>query len=632
MKPAGEAPRRAWIFWGLALALLFFSSLERFREYHAVAGPKGYWFWDNDTVRRLSRLDLLDRTGNYPAVDPWDGYPDGSVLHWTLPMDWVIRALEGPASLVLPKGRKWEAGAALAGPFLSALALVLLLLGVRRLRGDGTALAAGLFYAFSYSCLNVSWFGNGDHQNLQHLLLLASLLLGLLAVEKKAPPWAAILSGAFMGGAVWVSTESMLLLYAAAGLLFLGEIRKGEEGEEGSTILLPWSLGLVPVLLLGHLMEHPGNPGAFLWDQISLFQVLQGGTLLLFALLQAAGFPEKRRPWSSAGLSLLAGGIVLFTFFEKALVDEMVRFHLVHPWLQEEVSEYRTLFTDGTGFTFLPAIRRFSFLLPAFPLLAWAAWKNPGLSPRGRKGLVLLGIGTLALACWEVKLAHLFSLVFPLLVALAAWEGLPRLTTEPALKKALGGAAFLLVGAAALTSLPEPPHERPRVAQMEQLTSELCRDLKALDGGGRRGSVLAPWDLGAKLMYYARVPVVSSGYHRNIRGILEGFEVYIARPGKEEEGARRILLERKAAFLVVLYDRLFLADAPKILGRKVILAERTPSGLVFTPEAEKTLYWRLRSGRAVAGFRKVKDSDALVVVDPGTPPVPYYRIYRFLPE
>ncbi len=629
----GRSARKGWIFWGLVLALSVSSFAFRLQEVPAVAGNGGYWFWDNDTVRRLCRLDLLDRGGTYPPVNHWDGYPEGSVIHWTRPMDWVIRALDGPASLFLPRAREYEAGAALAGPLLSLLSLLVLLWAARRLLGEGPALAAGVFYAFSYSCANVSWFGNGDHQNLQHLLLLASLLLGLMALEKKAekaPKFTALLSGALMGGAVWVSTESMLLLYLAAFLLFLLEWRASSRNER--TLSLPWAAGLCALLLAGHLVEHPHRPFAFLWDQVSLFQLLQAGALLLFAALQSLRFPSRIRPFSSAGIALLMGGILLVLFFGRAFAEETARFRLVDPWLQNEVSEYRTLFTDGISFTLLPALSRFSFLLAAFPFILAGAWKAPSLSREGRFFLCAWGIFGLALASWEVKLAHLFAMAFPILLGLAAWEGPALWERRPSRLKVYRGAAFLLVAAAALTSLPTPPHRRRQVAQTEELISELCRDLRSLDEGGKKGSVLAPWDLGAKLMYYARVPVVSSGYHRNIRGILDGIRVYTARPGGEERLAREILRNRRTAYVVAYYDRRILLTAPAVLGEKVVLARSTPYGLTFTDQARRTLLWRLRYGPGIRGFTQVKESDAMVVIPPSTRPEPFYRIYRFEPE
>ncbi len=630
--PSGRPARKGWIFWGIALLLALFSVGIRFRELPAVAGEKNFWFWDNDTVRRLSRLDLLSRSETYPVRNPWDGYPEGTVIHWTRPMDWAIQALDVPASLLFPQARKFEAGAALAGPLLSLLSLLFFLWALRRLLGEVPALAAGFFYAFSYSCVNVSWFGNGDHQNLQHLLLLASLLLGLLVLEKKLRPGWAFLSGALAGGSIWVSTESTLLFYLVALLLFLLEIREEKAREWGPGALsLPWAGGLFLLLLAGHLVEHPHRIAAFLWDQVSLFQLLQAGTLLLFAALQALRIPRRWRPFSSAGIALPAGVLVLYLLFGRAMAAETARFRLVNPWLQNQVSEYRTLFTDGISFSLLPALSRFSFLLPALPVLLWSAWKSRKLSRKGAFFLCAWGIYTFVLASWEIKLAHLFSMVFPLLLGAAAWEAPALLAKKASHRRVFRSAGLLLVCAAALTSLPTPPHLRPKVAQTEELIAELCRDLRSLDEGGREGSVLAPWDLGAKLMYFGRVPVVSSGYHRNIAGILDGLKVYTARPGEEERRAREILKRRRVAYVVAYYDRAWLVTAPLVLGEPLVLAVQTPHGILYTENARKTIFWRLRYGSKVQGFLPAKESDALVVIRPGTPPVPFYRVFRFVP-
>jgi len=84
----------------------------------ARLGDDGLRLSDPDTLRRIVRLDhLVDPASPYPYLDPRDGYQvdparRGSVLHWTLPMDAVIVALDPLAHALHPDARRFAAGAA----------------------------------------------------------------------------------------------------------------------------------------------------------------------------------------------------------------------------------------------------------------------------------------------------------------------------------------------------------------------------------------------------------------------------------------------------------------------------------------------------------------------------------------
>src|SRR5690606_17871659 len=124
-------------------------------------------------------LEALDAADTYPIVETHDGWPAGTMLHWTRPMDAVIRGLDPLVSWLLPSERGHEAGAVLAGPLLAAAAVVLFVFLATRLLGAWAALVAGALYALSYSFVNTSLLGNGDHQTLQQLAAVVAVL-GLL--------------------------------------------------------------------------------------------------------------------------------------------------------------------------------------------------------------------------------------------------------------------------------------------------------------------------------------------------------------------------------------------------------------------------------------------------------------------
>lgn len=584
---------------------------------------------DSDTQRRLVRLAAIDGSETYPVVERLDGFPQGSVSHWTLPMDWVVRILDPLARLAFPQARLYEAGAIVSGPLLAACSVALLLLLGRRLLGPASALGAGIFYAFSYSVVNVSWLGNGDHQNLQHLFLLAALLLRLIALEERnRGPWA-WLSGSALGFAIWISTESGLMLFLLAGSALVLAVVRREGAASAWSADCQWALALVTTMLLGHLVEHPGEPWAFEADKLSWFQIWQA---LVFGAFAALGrwlpVASRGKPWIAAGTAVAVGLLPLAVSptLRATLAEQLDRFAEVNVWLQNEVSEFRSLFSAGTpGFTLAPALARDSWLLLALPLLLPATLLAGNLRRETRLLLVLAGAATFGFEIWEVKLGHMFAIVFPFLLVAGA-TGFARRYLGAATRSVsgLGPLAFAAVLAfAGLDSLPPRPSETP-LPRHHMLWRGISAELAAAARGRSGEAVLAPWEMGAHLMYYAGLPVVASGYHRNLAGIQDGYRILFAGPGELSQ-ATELLRRRKVRWVVAYYNRSMLVTGPPVIGREP-LARETPHGRVYTGAAKETLFWRLRYGDATPGFRLLREGPRIEVA---TGIETLYRIYEF---
>ena len=98
MEEPSAANKPGWQRWLLAVLVVVLVAVAfgvRVERGDLVVVENDILFRDNDTARRLVRLNhLVDPDKPYPYQNPEDGYPQGSVIHWTLPMDWVIMALD----------------------------------------------------------------------------------------------------------------------------------------------------------------------------------------------------------------------------------------------------------------------------------------------------------------------------------------------------------------------------------------------------------------------------------------------------------------------------------------------------------------------------------------------------------
>ncbi len=170
-------PWQRWLLVGLVVVLVGTAFGVRVDRGHVVVGEESILFRDNDTARRLVRLEnLVDPDKPYPYQNPLDGYPEGSVIHWTLPMDWVIMALDPLVSWAYPQARRFEAGAVWADCVLGALSVLAVALLSMRWLGPWLGLLAAALYGFSFPAVHITEYGLGDHQALQHLLSVVALL------------------------------------------------------------------------------------------------------------------------------------------------------------------------------------------------------------------------------------------------------------------------------------------------------------------------------------------------------------------------------------------------------------------------------------------------------------------------
>jgi len=605
---------------------------------HDLVQPTGLAVHDLDTMRRLARLSAIDRSDHYPIVEPKDGWPAGTTLHWTLPMDWVIRGLDPLARAIFPGARPHEAGAVLAGPVLAAAAVSLFAWLAMHLLGPWPGFVAAALYALWYPFVNTSLLGNGDHQTLQQAAGVVAVLGLLRAVRtavaggggsRAAAAWAAA-AGAALGFAVWVSTELMLLFYAVAAALVLlasWPWRERSTRAAGRSLPWPWSVGVLVVVALGHLVEHGDDLSALRWDSVSWFQIWQVAVFAGFAAsLRLLG--DGGRPGAVVGLggAALALGCtpLLVAGVRDALSVQLQQAREVSVWLHSEVSEFRSLCFDGTAHGLGGCVtagaralfQRDGPLAFALPLALLALpWSALGAGVAGLLGVI--GLLTAGLYAFEVKLGHLFALVCPLTLV-AGWMAMLPSWRGPA-----RGLAGVVAAAAAVVvlawGLPGPLPESVR--NNDLVVREVCAKLAARRGANDAGhGVLAPWDMGAPLMYLADVGVVASGYHRNLEGIRDGFRFWLTDVA-DRAAAMAILQRRRVRWVVAWYDRLFLKGGAETIGREPLRTDRE-----LLPQAARTMFWQLRYG-SPPGFRLVEDGP-LIRLHGSREPEPIYRLWE----
>jgi hypothetical protein len=627
MQTAAPDKYTTLIFWLMALVLTGAAFGIRMRSAETVMRGDGtIRFGDYDTMRRLARLRALDQSDSYPVTEVKDGFPQGTISHWTKPFDWTLQVLDPLVAPFVSGAEPYEAAAVLAGPILGTLCVLLFLWFSTRLLGRFPGLLATAFYALQYPLLIMNAVGNGDHQNLQHVFLLAFGCLWLLEHAGRIGRFAPPLSGVALGLGIWVSTESMVVFLswvAITGcLLVLGprsDLPRRASTELGRGVAL-WI-----TLAVGSLVEH-ATIFAVEWDKVSWFQMYPVAVFMLFLVL-ARVLPDIKGRGSVAavaGLGIGLLGLWLLPGFGTTVAAQLAEFDDVNIWLQTCVNEFRSSFWDGTAYSVGEGVRRFTFLLPGVPVFLAAAFTARQYPWRARVTLLALATISLGLAAWEVKLGHLFAIWFPIVMILGGTALSDRFLPEGGVGRPMAATVFvgaLLAGG--FLGLPTGPGKTIEISQ--DGIAELCDFLDA-QKGKLEGSVIAPWDISAAILYRSDWPIVASGYHRNIEGIKDAYRFYSAQPD-EPVIADEILDRRRVRFVVTWYSRVFLQDAQTVLqsGRRFFVDEGGHRN--FTDLAVNSLFWRLRYLKSVPGYRLRYNSKIRITLS-SAQPEPLFQVYE----
>ncbi|MGK0205330.1 MAG: branched-subunit amino acid transport protein [Planctomycetota bacterium] len=564
------------------LALVMIGATLRVYPSIMTTDAQGIDIREADTVRRLVRINNLDESPVYPDFEPRDGYPEGAHIQWSLPMDWLIRAID----FVVPKwhenARPYETGAVLAGPLMGTLTVLAFALLIRRILPGWQATLAAFLYAVSGPGVEVTRLGNGDHQSLQDFCIVVALLGCMALILGKAGKRLAITAGVALGLSLWVNAESMIAL-GINGLMILAGLSFAtrEQIEERLPNLIKFAGAAVVVALTGQLIESNGAL-TLEWDRISCFQGASMLGLLIMVWCTRVFLAKWQKPIpalaAAAGVAgvMALGPFLLITGLRETLAAEIARAATFTTFARPCVAEYKRLFANGIGLAQL--VYGFTlYLLPiCFLGLIWAKQIPTSLRVSLFVPIVLLG----ALVVDQVKLSHMFCIVEPLLLICGGIAVLDfvhrRFGMREDLRKRLhlaGGVLLAVLAAWHILSLTlastdlgldtAATQRRALVAAVKNIEFAPKSELEA-----ERIAFMAPWDIAHYILYGTDKSIIASSYQRRVDGIRDSFEVMCSQNPAE---AVAILKRRKARWFIRPGDPSFLLQYHQVVpGRKML--------------------------------------------------------------
>lgn len=481
----------------------------------------------------------------------------------------------------------------LCGPLLHLLFVPVLYFATRGLMSSGWFLLSVLLVLFQPALGSVFRIGFIDYHGLLALLqLLVIAILVRRTLGPSAPHTYAMAVGAAAGLGVWITVEGLVLLAMPAALALMALWVR--EGGDWLDELGDFSLAFGLAVAFALMVERP--PGDWLsieYDRISILHLSMAlVAVLVLRLLQrfpsnvsaASSWLRLRNAWIGA---IAAAGTMLLFFPGLAAHPQQELGPIVEMVLETQTAEtpYLDIYRPGQRLTSI--LRDLGPLLLVLPYMVFVALR--GTHEQKRRFVVYLSFLVLMLAYLMLRTRALafvqVCFVLPWLEALSALYG--RITQwlgSPAgVRRAVASLALLpLVFAHAMphkarTGVFTAPPTASRASCNDERIFALLRERRANSPGG---TILAPIWNGPALVYRAGYDVISSPYHRNLRGIEDGFALLWLDP--DEVPLRALAEQRRVEYVFVCRS---------YLHQRSNLIEESPEALVSRLAADQAPAW-----------------------------------------
>ncbi len=541
----------------LGLTLLVHGGIILFDRTPALDGVLS----DTDAYMRLVRVTQLFETGDwFDQTIARSNAPEGSVMHWTRPMDVLLLAGAWGLSpwFAFDQGLLWWA--VFVSPVLHLAMVIALVWATAPLLDPWRRCLLVLAVLTQPPLTTAGIVGHTDHHMLIILSFVVAIGLHLRLLLRPFTVLPAVAAGASLGFALWLSIEGLILIALSFAAVTVAWILRGGDRVRKN---LWHALGLAAMVAVALAVERP--PSAYLlaeYDRISVVHLTVGALAVGFwfaaAGLEARGPGEaaRGRRAATAAVGACVCAVLLYAVYPKFFGGPEVEVDpRVGPVFYDFVFELRPLVPRslyGLGDFMIhlgPA-------LVALPFLGWLLWQERRQATWD--GWLYLAICLGAFVLLAVAMRR-FAFTAEVLQAIVIAELLARLiilserVTVVLARVVLRSGLMLglLLGSILIGSLLSPPAAKGEWGP----SCSLARLAGFLDDpaglGARPLVILAHFNHGPELLYRTRHAVVAAPYHRDVDGLAAADTAFGA---PDDELSRRVI-ERRGVDLLLFCRR-----------------------------------------------------------------------------
>ncbi len=622
-------------------AALALAAAVRLLPFTAVFTPAGIRFLaDGDPYYHVLRAREIAIRHRVVWNDPGLNYPFGADVPWPPLFDAMIAAPAWVAGWGAPQPATVDTIAAFVPVVIGVVLVLVTSLLARELAGTAAGVVAAFLSALLPASVEYGLVGRPDQHVLEALLLTTMVLVYARALRSDGDDtrWKASgLLGVLICAAFWnwlgsSFTVGILCALVAVAHVF-GAGGRAAVRTVGIACAVAAALYASTVLAFG----PPGALGRIALGGISAFPVVvTGGAAAWCGLLALA---SRGRASTSAGrrtVEVVVAAIAVATFLlaaglvEDAVIRGWTAASRANSWYKS-IREFRPLLFQSYV-TYREQIRAALMIFGLLPALA--AFGTPGVvsswrrEPSRRPALAILATFGICLALLS---AYMLRFGYYAAAPLAVFAAIGVLRVRDAVAR-LGRRASLAVatGAALVAVAPGIAVALPR-AWAAPKCEMLARIFEPFRTGRmpREGAVLARWDWGHHIRFFAGLPIVASPFGtEGGAGAMEDLATFFL--ADDEAAAHRLLTRRGVRWVLVEDPATTVADSLARSERKPppITIVRDPlRGFIFHCEepydrlVPVRLYYdagasTAKNPSALGGFRLVAD-----IGPPGGPPV-----------
>ena len=501
-------------------------------------------FPDPDDVLRLVQVrDLLAGQGWFDLTQHRLDAPGGGVaMHWSRLVDLPLAALILVLAPLLGQSLA-ETVAAVAVPVLT-FGCALMLVGrlADRLCGRGIVLHACLALALSVPVLSQVLPLRIDHHGWQIVLALVALSAALSRNSRKGG-W---LAGAALAAWLSISLEGLPMAAATCGVLALRWLRDAKDKAGFVNAMLGLAAGSAALFLLTRGLADPANH----CDAISPVHLAVFGWGALGALVLARLDPA-RLPALVAGFAVLAAGAgaILMALAPQCAGGGFAGMDpLVESFWYRGIAEGQPLWRQT------PVVALQALAPPLLGLVGiFLLWRTAEPPARAvwLEYAMLLG-AALAVTLFVARAGAVAGAYAAVPFGWLIRRGLERIGTAGTVAKAL--AVLSVLALALLMALPSPRFgpQRAAPAPVAATRASECGVPQAAPmlSALPRGEILAPMDIGPRLLLDTPHTVIASAHHRGQAGMRLAIGLFLGPP----ESAQAALAQRGTRYLALCPD------------------------------------------------------------------------------
>ncbi len=537
----------------LLFSILFAIAVQAFvAVYFAPYAWEAVLTMDGDVALRLSRVMELHQGGAwYDSIAERLDAPYGELVNWSRPLDVLLYAGAAVGSLFTDFRSALILWAAVISPILLLAFLPLLQRMLQPVLGASAVLPAAILLLLQTKFTVAFIVGRADHHSLMALLFMALLLALVRAAMGDTGRRSAMLAGASMGLACWVSIESMVAAAFGGAVWLMLWVWENERRRLKQALL--YALVAVAVLAVAVAAEHP--PQDWLRELHAKVSVVH---LTLAALAAAAVggllLLDRVRPTdcavcraTRAALAMNAAAIAAVLIFPDLLRGPLAADGAgTSMWHTEMVGEFQPRWPVNPT---RAAIFALHLGLPLIAIVGAVVLMRRRPEPE-RKVLALSLMGLLLyvpLTMAQVRWANYpqVLMILPLMMAIR------EIMNSRAPWRILAAAALLLAPATAMLgfAIMAPPQEKPSAGEACDKAAML-RYLGAQEPSSDQDILLTYVSDGPEVIWNSRYRVVAANYLFNT-GFGAAVEAFRA---PSDELARKLAGERGVALVLVCAD------------------------------------------------------------------------------